>query len=91
MATWRRNVISNGSGYTVISTASCSRKDALETIPTGRDVTVVAIVATLSVTNHHRACSDRGNAFAHGVWYSLADYPLNPLRATEGPGRNPFG
>ncbi|KAG8241552.1 hypothetical protein J6590_084626 [Homalodisca vitripennis] len=24
----------------------------------------------------------RGNAFA--------DYPLNPLRATEGPGRNPF-
>ncbi|KAG8296164.1 hypothetical protein J6590_063899 [Homalodisca vitripennis] len=22
-----------------------------------------------------------GNAFAHGVWDSLADYPLNPLRA----------
>ncbi|KAG8299952.1 hypothetical protein J6590_088766 [Homalodisca vitripennis] len=33
----------------------------------------------------------RGNAFAHGVWDSLEDYPLNPLRATEGPGRNPFG
>ncbi|KAG8319670.1 hypothetical protein J6590_090431 [Homalodisca vitripennis] len=30
-------------------------------------------------------------AFVHGVWDSLADYPLNPLRATEGPGRNPFG
>ncbi|KAG8292176.1 hypothetical protein J6590_045847 [Homalodisca vitripennis] len=25
-----------------------------------------------------------GNAFAHGVWDSLADYPVNPLRATEG-------
>ncbi|KAG8297331.1 hypothetical protein J6590_037554 [Homalodisca vitripennis] len=31
------------------------------------------------------------NEFAHGVWDSLADYPVNPLRATEGPGRNPFG
>ncbi|KAG8262907.1 CAAX prenyl protease [Homalodisca vitripennis] len=30
-------------------------------------------------------------SFAHGVWDSLADYPLNPLRATESPGRNPFG
>ncbi|KAG8270726.1 gustatory receptor [Homalodisca vitripennis] len=25
------------------------------------------------------------------MWDSLADYPLNPLRTTEGPGRNPFG
>ncbi|KAG8329574.1 hypothetical protein J6590_083485 [Homalodisca vitripennis] len=30
----------------------------------------------------------RGNAVAHRVWDSLADYPLNPLQATEGPGPN---
>ncbi|KAG8308685.1 hypothetical protein J6590_104007, partial [Homalodisca vitripennis] len=41
--------------------------------------------------NFHHSHIDWGNAFEHGVWDSLADYPLNPLRATEGPGRNPFG
>ncbi|KAG8299779.1 SUMO1 sentrin specific peptidase 8 [Homalodisca vitripennis] len=39
----------------------------------------------------HSPRSFRGNAFAHGVWDSLADYPLNPQQATEGLGRNPFG
>ncbi|KAG8241299.1 hypothetical protein J6590_089347 [Homalodisca vitripennis] len=33
--------------------------------------------------------SGRGSIIKHGVRDSLADYPLNPLRAPEGPGRKP--